>query len=497
MKYLSRKFRFAPFVLLFGCLFQGYATAQDGGFSNEFGQSAQPPAAAEAPVPKPSPEEGKTAPPRRPPVLVSVLAEREVFVGDEPVKFHYVVRSLAGVRVEVDAGQDLAPFSVVSIAVGNRITLPGAEGVTAQEFTVVLRLLGNLPLGAYAVPPLAVRYEYDEIIPGADGKVTKTRKSNTALSKSVKLEKVPLYVLTDTLHEVVHIGDPNVLTLSIHASAEAEILNEHPPEKPQEGIVYLSSFSLDKPFAMLARHREEAVGDSGTYRVVAYRYTYLVLDIQSEPFKAPVPPVLWKLRKAKKGASSDIRTISPSSANVTVRSILKKDSVLEPQKGMPDTDPMERTFFFIVPATLAALLAVGLAGFGISRLITFLAARKARKRRLPVSTTAGDEELPEPVYETSFWAWLRLRYKLRNAWLEYNRAPSKDGCMVLRSLVARYAVSRIRGEGRIDRIQAASFTADEFAGILDPSWIQVLARLEHQLEGDSYTAIPIFLGSWR
>jgi len=448
--------------------------------------ASQPNQAPAPATPAPSDQPAKAAKPKSMALATArAFPHRTVFVGDEPIALTYVIVVRTGFALEDESFRfdEVAPFKAVSVTVGNRVAALHEKDVDRQQVEVTLRLAENLPHGVYRVPRIAVRYAYDDVVTGRDGTLVKFRRKGVVYAPEVFLQKVPLYVETDTLHERVHIGDPIVLRIRIHAETAAEILNEFPPEKPKAGITYLSTFSLKEPLTVLRNEREESV--SSTYRVLTYRYTYSILDIQQKPYAVPAPPVLWRLRGVKE--SGEVKTVAPAPTQVTVTSILPKDAGLEPQKGAAPDPARERMVLFILPLAIAVSLGTGLSAWGCYGLVIFLRTRKKRKGlEVPV-----DDEIAvrDPVYESFIDRWWRLPRALTRATRRYNAEPNEQHCVALRHLLARYAVSRLRGDQRIDRDKACSMTAAELRAIRDFPELPLVGMLESCLETCTYDRV--------
>ena len=396
-----------------------------------------------------------------PPSLFEIKAfsERKVFVGNEPVVINFAILFKTGISYDENVFNylDLSPFKVISASIGNRVAIPQVKDLEMVRARILINLSKDQPYGTFFVPAVRIVYEFDEIIPDKDGKMARVRRKKSALSNGVWLEKVPIYVETDTLHEVVRIGDVSANSLIIHIGKEVEILNEFLPEKPKAGVKYLSTFSFEKPLTSLSVQREN--NETDEYKIIRYNYIFSILDIQSGPYSVPFPAVLWRGKNQK---ISEVMVISPKPALIEVRSILKKDTTFEPQKDVRPDISRERTIFFLFPLIAAVLIIGSLLLWLLYELVRFLRSQRIRhqiKTQLP-------EEKPadlKVVYETSWLSRLKLKMAVNRALAKYNNQPNEENCIQLRNLLARYIVScRKRGE-RISRFTACSMTAEELA----------------------------------
>lgn len=414
------------------------------------------------------------------------VPKRNIFVGSQPISVSYTIFVKTGVEpVKEDlVNADVSPYTLLSVTVGKRVAIPQEKDLDMIQATIIVRPEPGWPLGEHPFPEITLRYGYDQITNTEDGKIKRIRRQRTATAPAIELEKVPLYVETDLLHERARIADENIGRLSIFAGFEAEVLNEVPPDDPSQDVVYLQAVKIDEPMVLLATERDEKVFSD--FRVIEYRYHFSVMDLPKR-VSFVFPAVTYKLTSP---TDTEIKTVDVGSSRIFMDTVLNKDTRFEPPKGLVSDPPAELMWFFWLPAGVAALMASILALMGLSGLVVLLRGWRTRKNS---DREMRDEEvaMPELVYQQRIYHRWFLGILARAASLKHDNAPSRKSCERLRSTAARCIVSHARK--KISREQAGAMLVNELGGLDIPTsmdrWLEIVSQTDGQLERNEYVAI--------
>jgi hypothetical protein len=375
--------------------------------------------------------------------------------------------------------ESVKPFELVSINMESRAAVARTRDIEKYRIILVVRLPVEHAYGSYALPSLRIPYEYDL--------VTGDVRKGVLLTEEVKLKKVSLFVDVVQEHDTGVIGDIFKFGMEIHADNSAEVLNEYPPEKGQNDLVYLSGYKARDPFVSVDSRRDEF--RSVHYRVIRWRYAVAAHGAGGAIFELPVPQVVWQKHDERPVSiiNETLRTVTPDPVRIILRSITDKGDTFKPIKEVRSESLRERAWLLTLPRITIRVL------YGIGILLVFvhvtqtLRIRKLKMSRLPV------EEMPESKgkdYDRWPFQKVRMRRWINRAWETYKREPTKDTCIKLRNILARRAVMRLGKKERVSIQEACAMTASELKRIVgETPEIACIRELDQRLETGKFTKL--------
>ncbi len=306
-------------------------------------------------------------------VRIKTIAPKRYVVGNEPVQVRYRVFMPFSVRIDTERyRQDVLPFRIIALQVGERRAVQKVRDLEVQEVTITVSLTQEHGYGTYTLPALQVPYEYILMTDGGQNTIQKV-----AVAESVDLQKVPIYLDVLHTHTIGAIGDPFVFSLEIHKDDRVEVLNEYPFDEHKRGVSYLSAYDPKTPFIVLKQARSHSAAEN--YQVIRWHYTVAVHDIDAKAFELAMPQVIWQkvpheilpekrskedgreqeILEDRGAANSQARgpfTIDPDPLFIQVRSITRGSDKYQPLKGIFIDPDDERSVLFSVPLVSMWLL---------------------------------------------------------------------------------------------------------------------------------------------
>ena len=428
------------------------------------------------------------APAMAQPLKIFGSSEREIFVGSEPIRLAYtliIAQGAAIVREDLQ-NADLSPFAVVSVSIGERIAIPNDKEHFLVQASIIVRADSQLGMGTFVVPPLTVRYGFDEII-GEGFDIEKNRKEGLATAKEIELEKVPIFVETGLLHEVSQIGDELTGTLTVYSGEGVQVLNATVPDEPSEDIVYLNNVSLQEPLMLLGI--DESSYEFDDYRVLTFGYRFQVVDMSNSAFALEYPEVHWQ----KEDSGEGIQSIQVGSSPIWMRSLLTPDTTFEPPKGISPDPAWEQYAYGFIPRVTTLIMAGGLLLYGFISGVGYLRSWKRRKETRDRDDEA-DLSLPELVYEQRLWhRWLLHRRARSSLSTRLGAQSDRASTVLLRNSAARYVTAC--ASSKMSRQEACAWTYQRLSELQFRSdvsrWLSVIEQADEQLSSNEFGVIPL------
>jgi hypothetical protein len=436
-------------------------------------------------------------------VRLEIADGRRHFVGDEPLTLQYLVFFPFGTRLLRESiSRNLAPFEVISLQIGSRMSVMTEKNMEAVPITFTIRLPQKHPVGSYTLPGISVSLSFEHFAVAGQQK-----EKITVTSESIQLEKVPLYVDIVQRNNQGAIGDALPFVIEIYAGKDSVILNEYPPETPVKGVMYLSEYEPAPPVVLLKRHRSEFVAES--YRVVKWTYIVALHDLNEEGEVVELPPVIWTAQSAEisspgkkpgnesASGSSDnlhvnrsfeaeekLKIIQPDPITLKSYGLIGSDRTFRPLKGPLGIKDSERFLLYKLPLSIFWLALVLTLLWIVNCIVQFL--HRAKQKQIG-SGTADTSEPPRLFYDHSAFHRWKLSKLVDRARRAYHEKPSQETCSHYQKVLVRILIARLPKARRISIQESYAMTTVELADLIgERKEIAELRLLEEQLAADKY-----------
>lgn len=292
-----------------------------------------------SPSPLPAPVEPKKEEPpvpiKYPPLEIKTKVDRTKFIGNQNIVFRaeIIFRQEVNPFWEKLKEIDLSPFRIERITVSERKIYESDKELTrdAREVVFLLSLPASSENKIYSIPSFSLKYSYFKREKEVIGSVK---------TKTVKVKKVPILITASIDKDVLVIGEPNVLRLTIWREKTVKILNYELKDNPDISDIEKEGFrrwlkslevreqkisDLQKPEFPNFKILEKSFRTENQGPVIkeTFEYRFAFYELPGKEFKIPSFHI-WYLDNSKEKSQKPIE-IKTFPQVVKINSLIRAD----------------------------------------------------------------------------------------------------------------------------------------------------------------------------